>query len=239
MCFNRFFRVSKQLNGMWHQLHFFSCTSGGGGGGGVSTSSPNEIGDDIGVVSMILEGSWKAWVWRLALFSWFLFSFLRSSFALAARKVCLITSIFKDLFSRLRKKHEKICIVFCNPWMNCGFGEKNRIAHRRSLFFCKSSEFLIFFFGNFVRHTFSSQELSVHSTFWKNLPDQNKRGIFLLFEKSQVNTKAEPLYSRHSISSTKTLHSLWLQRTDSPQDILCSSTPPQVWTKKGCSEETV
>ena len=57
MCFNRFFRVSKQLNGMWHQLHFFSCTSGGGGGGDVSISSPNEIGDDIGVVSMILEGS--------------------------------------------------------------------------------------------------------------------------------------------------------------------------------------
>ena len=115
--------------------------------------------------------------------------------------------------------------------MNCGFGEKIRIAHRRSLFFCKSSEFLIFFFGNFVRHTFSSQELSVHSTFWKNLPDQNKRGIFLLFEKAQVNTKAEPLYSRHSISSTKTLHSLWLQRSDSPQDILCTST--QAWTKQG------
>ena len=60
MCFNLFFRVSKQLKGMWHQLHFFSCTSGGGGGGGggggdVSTSPLNEIGDDIGVASMIFE----------------------------------------------------------------------------------------------------------------------------------------------------------------------------------------
>ena len=112
MFFNRFFRVWKQLNGMWHQLHFFSCISGGGD---VSTSPPNEIGDAIGGASMIFEESWReVWVWSLALYCWLLFSFLRSSFALAARKVCLITSIFKDLFSRLKKKTWKTCIVFCN-----------------------------------------------------------------------------------------------------------------------------
>ena len=102
MFFNRFFRVWKQLNGMWHQLHFFSCTSGGDD---VSTSSPNEIGDDIGVASMTSEESWTdAWVWRLALCCWPLFSSLSSSFTLAARKDCLIISIFKDLFSCLKKK---------------------------------------------------------------------------------------------------------------------------------------
>ena len=116
MCFNRFLRVSKQLNGMWHQLHFFSCISGGGGGGDVSTSSPNEIGDDIGVASMILEESWTdAWVWRLTLCCWLLFSSLSSSFTFAARKDCLIIFIFKDLFSRLKIKTCKNIYSILHP----------------------------------------------------------------------------------------------------------------------------
>ena len=49
MCFNRFFRVSKQLNGILHQLHFFSSISWD------ETSQEIEDGDDIGVVSTILE----------------------------------------------------------------------------------------------------------------------------------------------------------------------------------------
>ena len=49
MCFNRFFRVSKQLNGIWHQLHFFSSFPWG------ETSQEIEDGDDIGVVSTM----WK------------------------------------------------------------------------------------------------------------------------------------------------------------------------------------
>ena len=64
--------------------------------------------------------------------------------------------------------------------MNYWLSEKNCMAHQRSLFFCRRSEFLISFFGNFVGHTFSSQELYSHSTFWKNFPDQHIRGISLL-----------------------------------------------------------
>ena len=80
------------------------------------TRSWGDLGDDIGVASMILEESWReVWVWSLALCCWFLFSFLSSSFAFAARKVCLITSIFKDLFSRLRKKTSKNMYCILQP----------------------------------------------------------------------------------------------------------------------------
>ena len=52
--------------------------------------------------------------------------------------------------------------------MNCGLAKKDCIVHRRSLIICRSSAFLIFFFGNFVRRVFSSQESSSHSTFRQN-----------------------------------------------------------------------
>ena len=67
--------------------------------------------------------------------------------------------------------------------MNYGLSETNCIAHQISLISCRRSEFLISFFGNFVGHTFSSQELYSHSTFWKNFPDQHNRGISLFLKK--------------------------------------------------------
>ena len=111
MCFNRFFRVSKQLNGIWHQLHFFS-----------SFSWEKEVGEGIGVVSKMLKESWtKIWVRRLDLCCSLLFSWMRSSSILAARWYCLIISDFKDLFSHLRKKAWKRCTW---TWNELWFGEK-------------------------------------------------------------------------------------------------------------------
>ena len=49
------------------------------------------------------------------------------------------------------------------------------------------SEFLISFFGNFVGHTFSSQELYSHSTFCKNFSDQHNGGISLLIKTQNLN----------------------------------------------------
>ena len=101
MCFNRFFRVSKQFNGIWHQLHFFSSFSWE-----LSISPQKEVGEGIGVVSKMLKESWtKIWVRRLNLCCW------RSSLILAARWDCLIISDFKDLFSHLRKKAWKRCTM--------------------------------------------------------------------------------------------------------------------------------
>ena len=101
MCFNRLFRVSKQLNGIWHQLHFFS-----------SLSWEKEVGEGIGVVFKMLKESWtKIWVRRLDLCCSLLFSSKSSSLILAARWDCLIISDFKDLFSHLRKKAWKRCTV--------------------------------------------------------------------------------------------------------------------------------
>ena len=93
----------------------------------------------------------------------------------------------KICFHAWRKKHVKIFIVFCTPWMNYGLSETNCIAHQISLISCRRSEFLISFFGNFVGHTFSSQELYSHSTFWKNFPDQHNRGISLLLKTQNLN----------------------------------------------------
>ena len=111
MCFNRLFRVSKQLNGIWHQLHFFS-----------SLSWEKEVGEGIGVVFKMLKESWtKIWVRRLDLCCSLLFSSKSSSLILAARWDCLIISDFKDLFSHLRKKAWKRCTW---TWNELWFGEK-------------------------------------------------------------------------------------------------------------------
>ena len=111
MCFNRLFRVSKQLNGIWHQLHFF-----------FSLSWEKEVGEGIGVVFKMLKESWtKIWVRRLDLCCSLLFSSKSSSLILAARWDCLIISDFKDLFSHLRKKAWKRCTW---TWNELWFGEK-------------------------------------------------------------------------------------------------------------------
>ena len=113
MCFNRLFRVSKQLNGIWHQLHFFS-----------SLSWEKEVGEGIGVVFKMLKESWtKIWVRRLDLCCSLLFSSKSSSLILAARWDCLIISDFIDLFSHLKKKAWKD--VLCRRTYNkLWFGEK-------------------------------------------------------------------------------------------------------------------
>ena len=111
MCFNTLFRVSKQLNEIWHQLHFF-----------FSLSWEKEVGEGIGVVSKMLKESWtKIWVRRLYLCCPLLFSWMKSSLILAARWDCLIISDFKDLFSHLRKKAWKRCTW---TWNELWFGEK-------------------------------------------------------------------------------------------------------------------
>ena len=115
MCFNRFVRVSKQLNGIWHQLHFFSSLSWE-----LSISPQKEVGEGIGVVSKMLKEQWtKIWVLRLDLCCWLLFS--RISLVLAAMWDCLIISDFKDLFPHLRKKAWKRCTW---TWNELWFGEK-------------------------------------------------------------------------------------------------------------------
>ena len=96
--------------------------------------------------------------------------------------------------------------------MNCGLAKKDFIVHRRSLIICRSSEFLIFLFGNFVRCTFSSQELSSHITFRKNLLDQ--RGVnacqILALWKSLTNSQSSLTVRKETeISLLTSQHKTW------------------------------